>query len=287
MGEPTERDASRSPPPRRDKEPEPLRVGEQWWKTPGVVVQDPRYSGESCFTMNARWWRTPGALSVSNPLSDYDRDRILKENPLAGQLVELNQHVITCESQDSRLDMFVPVAEWYTYTKRRRKRFAKLLDKHQLSNAKVANLQRTFVEMVCESEEQARKIIDAVKDFCWYVLTHRDGTQECSSIFDDICIDALPLSATLFPPLKPGDENPFHVVNLNMFLGVGASELDDIVSRKESTHCTLPAQFCHLTVCTKHFGQSVPSGFIVPDALLLGARCSQVLTASATHASEH
>eukprot|EP00747_Dinoflagellata_sp_TGD_P117578 gnl/TRDRNA2_/TRDRNA2_172633_c0_seq9.p1 gnl/TRDRNA2_/TRDRNA2_172633_c0~~gnl/TRDRNA2_/TRDRNA2_172633_c0_seq9.p1 ORF type:complete len:108 (+),score=7.66 gnl/TRDRNA2_/TRDRNA2_172633_c0_seq9:2-325(+) len=82
----------------------------------------------------------------------------------------------------------------------------------------------------------------------------------------------------------------------------GASELDDIVSRKESTHCTLPAQFCHLTVCTKHFGQSVPSGFIVPDALLLGARCSQVdenvtekmyramlqvLTASATHASEH
>ncbi|CAJ1442654.1 unnamed protein product [Effrenium voratum] len=178
---------------------------------------------ESCFEMNSRWWRSPGSLAADNPLSDYDRDVILKQNPLAADLVQLNQQVITCDSQDSHAEEpSVPPDEWYAGTKKRRPGFAKDLRRHQRRRSKTALLQRSYVEMVCASEEQARLIINAVKDTCYFVLTRRDASQECSAIFDELDTDALPLTVMIFPECE--GELPLHFVLTNMFRGVGAEE---------------------------------------------------------------
>ncbi|CAE8634448.1 unnamed protein product, partial [Polarella glacialis] len=220
-------------------------------------------AGEDCFALNARWWKTPGALASENLLSDYDRDEILVQNPLSGQLIGLNQYVITCDSQDSHLSApQVPSSEWYAQTVQRRPHFGKELGKHEKRHSKIALLQRSYIEMVCQGEEQARIIIDAVRDFCFYVLTRPAGTQECSGIYDELNTEALPLTTMVFPELRSG-RPPVHFTVTNMFRGMGAEEVEDLVRRLDSMPCTYPSTFCSLWVCTQEFGP-LPDGYPYP-----------------------
>ncbi|CAJ1348939.1 unnamed protein product [Effrenium voratum] len=239
---------------------------------------------ESCFEMNSRWWRSPGSLAADNPLSDYDRDVILKQNPLAADLVQLNQQVITCDSQDSHAEEpSVPPDEWYAGTKKRRPGFAKDLRRHQRRRSKTALLQRSYVEMVCASEEQARLIINAVKDTCYFVLTRRDASQECSAIFDELDTDALPLTVMIFPECE--GELPLHFVLTNMFRGVGAEDMADLHRRLEECG-SYPPDFCSLWLCSRTFGPLPPGfprleSFPVGDDSITGAMYSAVLCALA------
>ncbi|CAK9115337.1 unnamed protein product [Durusdinium trenchii] len=187
---------------------------------------------DSCFEMNARWWSQPGSKKEANALSDYDRDDILKENPLAqGHLVALNQHVITCDSQDSKTqDPMALSDEWYVQTAQRRPNFQKELKRHQKRGSKVLLLQRAYVEMLCRSVEQAKLIIESVDELCFFLLTKRDASQECSSIFDELNTSALPLTALIFPDRKIGQAPLFFVVT-NMFRGCGREDIEDLHCR--------------------------------------------------------
>ncbi|CAE7678763.1 unnamed protein product, partial [Symbiodinium pilosum] len=118
------------------------------------------------------WWQTDGATAAENPLSDYDRDAILKQNPLSADLIKLNESVVTCDSQDSQTPTPAPPpAQWYEETTKRRPHFAKELTKHQRRNSATALLQRAYVEMICRSELQARHILACSGDLCYFVLT--------------------------------------------------------------------------------------------------------------------
>eukprot|EP00933_Yihiella_yeosuensis_P017407 TRINITY_DN14545_c0_g2_i1.p1 TRINITY_DN14545_c0_g2~~TRINITY_DN14545_c0_g2_i1.p1 ORF type:complete len:327 (-),score=51.19 TRINITY_DN14545_c0_g2_i1:174-1109(-) len=224
-------------------------------------------SSESCFVVNARWWRTPGALKENNALSDYDRDQILEENPLfsAAQLVELNQYVITYNSQDSHLYAPQPqCAEWYENLVLRRSMYGKELRKHQRRQSKIAILQRSYIDMVCESESQALKIVEAVKGFCYYILTRRDGSQEYSSIFDELCTDAIPLTATLFP--RNGAKPTMYFELTSMWKGDGEDDVGDIESRCLEANYRYPDNFCLIVVCTKD-GGPLPEGYECPPSM--------------------
>eukprot|EP00930_Biecheleria_cincta_P017575 TRINITY_DN13929_c0_g1_i1.p1 TRINITY_DN13929_c0_g1~~TRINITY_DN13929_c0_g1_i1.p1 ORF type:complete len:267 (+),score=43.67 TRINITY_DN13929_c0_g1_i1:43-843(+) len=239
---------------------------------------------ECCFEMNARWWDTPGSLSSQNALSDYDRDQILAENPLSSRLPRLNQHVITCDSQDSHLDTpKVPTAEWFAQTKERRPGWRKELEKHERRQSKVALLQRTYVEMICKNQAQARKIIHAVEGFCFYILTRRDASQECSSIFDELSTDALPLTATIFPERKVG-KPPVYFSMTHMFRGVGTEDMADVMSRLEASGCSFPDDFCSLWLCTHCFGP-LPQGYRCPPEFVAGpAETTETLHEAILHA---
>ncbi|CAK9115339.1 unnamed protein product [Durusdinium trenchii] len=224
---------------------------------------------DSCFEMNARWWSQPGSKKEANALSDYDRDDILKENPLAqGHLVALNQHVITCDSQDSKTqDPMALSDEWYVQTAQRRPNFQKELKRHQKRGSKVLLLQRAYVEMLCRSVEQAKLIIESVDELCFFLLTKRDASQECSSIFDELNTSALPLTALIFPDRKIGQAPLFFVVT-NMFRGCGREDIEDLHCRLEESQCSYPDSFCTLWLCTRDFGRfhegfPKPEGFTV------------------------
>lgn len=227
-------------------------------------------------------------------MSDYDRDDILKQNPLARALVELNQHVITCDSQDSQTAAPSVVQEqWYVDTFKRRSGFAKELQKHQRRGSKVVLLQRAYVEMVCTSEEQAKVIIQSVGDQCYFVLTQRDGHQEYSSIFDELNTDALPLTSMIFPERKVG-QPPLFFVLTNMFRGVGEEDMADLHRRLEESKCSYPEAYCSLWLCTRDFGRlpggfPKPEGFTVSNDDITGAMYSAMLAAleSRSCATEH
>ncbi|CAE7319474.1 unnamed protein product [Symbiodinium sp. KB8] len=180
---------------------------------------------QCCFAMNARWWQAPGAKADDNPLSDYDRDAILKQNPLSADLIRLNEHVVTCDSQDSQTsEPSAPPETWYEETQKRRPHFSKVLAKHQRRRSATVLLQRAYIEMICRSEEQARRILGSVGNLCYFVLTLPPGRNECSDIFHELSTDALPLTAMIFPDRKVG-QPPLYFVLTHLFRGVGAEDV--------------------------------------------------------------
>lgn len=89
------------------------------------------------------------------------RDDILAQNPMAQQLVLINQRVITVDGQN---------ADSYAFTSARNE---KPFTKHQPG----LTMQRFYCEMICQSVHQARKIAKRMSGLCTYMLAYQSGKQ--------------------------------------------------------------------------------------------------------------
>eukprot|EP00435_Cladocopium_sp_Y103_P068572 s344_g31.t1 len=237
---------------------------------------------ENCFEMNARWWRTTGSKKEENALSDYDRDEILKQNPLARALVELNQHVITCDSQDSQTAAPSVVQEqWYRDTFQRRSGFAKELQKHQRRGSKAVLLQRAYVEMVCTSEEQAKVIIQSVGDRCFFVLTRRDGHQElvaqlvvfvvhwaAKAPMNNPCMNRNDLKSSIFNALDQDGDRRLGSAEMRRFAELSGFEGDDADWQEEYQMLCDP-QGCDFNAFGQLLDDDSEDGLFVSDAELV------------------
>ena len=98
------------------------------------------------FAANSEWWFP----SIVNPLTPWNfnsRDGILDANPMSKELIQINQHIITVDSQQAECS----------------------------KGSKYTMLQRWYCEFFCRNSAQARKIAKAMGKVC-YVCMYIPGS---------------------------------------------------------------------------------------------------------------
>lgn len=235
-----------------------------------------------CFTLNSKWWNTKGAKYKDHPLlkyvSYYDKNDILKENPLSIKLIELNNYVITYGSQDSKFNnpsiCNSRYIKWLidtndTFVINRIIKYKKV---------KAVTLQRTYIQMWCKNKEQAYKIINAIKDFCYYTFYSNNLPLndkninidiDCSEIYHKYNYVNL---TTILWPLRFGDKKPLYVTPTNLFhpindykyqmLAQCAKYID--IEIDEKSNFTIPNSICTLNICTKTYNM-IPENYTLPE----------------------
>lgn len=236
----------------------------------------------NCFTLNTQWWETKESRYKNHILRNlgyYDRDDIIEENPLA-DLVNLNKYVITIDSQDSKKD--IPMV---CHPKFINQEMSCSNDKVRLFRYKdieAVTLQRTYIIMWCRNTEQAYKIIDAVKDICYYVYQH-NKTVDCSEIFET---EGMVNVTTILWPLRFDDDKPLFVTPTNIQhpkMFDYKMDLDTVDDIKEAI---FPESMCQLELCTKLYSMA-PDNYTLPDSYECGEHITEDLYKKILNVFQH